>query len=79
MRGAIPKSTHLQLRGSLVNKAQPGDIIKVQGIVLPRQRSKITYNQGLFFDSYVYVTKIVREKKKYVDLNISEEMRARIS
>lgn len=71
MRGAIPKSTYLQLRGNLVNNAQPGDIIRVQGIVLPRQRATNTFYKDLFFESYIYVTKIVKEKKKYVDLNIS--------
>ena len=32
----------------------------------------------LFFDSFIYVTKIIREKKKYVDLNVSEEIKKRV-
>jgi DNA replication licensing factor MCM7 len=61
-----------------VNNAQPGDIIKVQGIILPRQLAKNFMQKELYFDSYIYVTKIIREKKKYVDINVSEEMRKRI-
>ncbi len=61
-----------------MNNAQPGDIIKVQGIILPRQLAKNFMQKELYFDSYIYVTKIIREKKKYVDINVSEEMRKRI-
>jgi len=67
-RGAVPKATHMELRGSFVNAAQPGDIIKIQGIVLPKQMSKNKFIKDLYFDSYIYVTKVIREKKKYVDL-----------
>ena len=61
-----------------MNNAQPGDIIKVQGIILPRQLAKNFMQKELYFDSYIYVTKIIREKKKYVDINVSEEMRKRV-
>ncbi len=61
-----------------MNNAQPGDIIKVQGIIIPRQLSKNSMNKELYFDSYIYVTKIIREKKKYVDINVTEEMKKRV-
>ena len=77
-RGSIPKSIHLQLRGNFINSAQPGDIIKVQGIILPRLLSQNKMYKELFFDSFIYVTKIIREKKKYVDLNVSEEIKKRV-
>ena len=35
-------------------------------------------NRELYFDSYIYVTKIIREKKKYVDINVSEDMKKRV-
>lgn len=72
LRGSIPKSIHLQLRGNYINNAQPGDIVKVQGIIMPRQISKNAMYKDLFFDTYIYVTKIIREKKKYVDIYVSE-------
>lgn len=50
----------MDLRGSFVNSAQPGDIIKIQGVVLPKQLSKNKLIKDLYFDSYIYVTKIVR-------------------
>ncbi len=34
--------------------------------------------KDLFFDTYIYVTKIIREKKKYVDIYVSEEMKKRV-
>ncbi len=66
------------MRGSLIKSGQPGDIIKIQGIVLPKQRSKNQLYKDLFFDSYIHVTKIVREKKKYADLEITEEMKRNV-
>lgn len=62
----------------MVNTAQPGDIVKIQGIVLPKQWNKNRFGRDLYFDSYIYVTKIVREKKKYVDLEITEEMKQKV-
>lgn len=68
----MPKSTSLEIRGNLVNTVSPGDIVTIQGIVLPKQNKKNFMVNELYFDSYIQVTKITREKKKYTDLNLSE-------
>ena len=74
----MPKSTSLEIRGNLTNTTSPGDIVTIQGIVMPRQNKKIFMVNDLYFDSYIQVTKITREKKKYTDLNLSEEQKEKI-
>ncbi len=46
--------------------------------MLPKFRSKNPFYKDLFFDSYIHVTKIIKQKKKYVDMEISEEMRQKV-
>ncbi len=74
----MPKSTSLEIRGNLTNTTSPGDIVTIQGIVMPRQNKKNFMANDLYFDSYIQVTKITREKKKYTDLNLSEEQKEKI-
>lgn len=64
--GSIPKTFSIHLKGSNCKKAAPGDIIVVQGILLPIKKEGRKGDQGLTFGSYIEGYKILREKKKYV-------------
>lgn len=46
------------MRGNLVKQATPGDIVMVQGILLPRR--KPGYSNDLLFTLHMVATKIVR-------------------
>lgn len=69
--GKIPRNFSVQVRGHLVKQATPGDIVMIQGILLPRKRAG--YDNDLSFNLHLIASKITREKKKYIEMNISEE------
>lgn len=46
------------MRGNLVKQANPGDVVMVQGILLPRR--KPGYFNDLLFSLHMVATKIVR-------------------
>ena len=60
------------LKGNLVKKATPGDIIVVHGILVNQRRTG-RHENDLAFNTNLVATKIIREKKKYVEMNITEE------
>lgn len=68
--GSIPRTFHVQLFGELVKKASPGDVVEIQGILLPNRRDQMRHRTDIIFDAYIEAHKITREKKKYVGLNI---------
>ena len=68
-QGKIPRNFSIQMRGNLVKQATPGDIVMVQGILLPRR--KPGYSNDLLFTLHMVATKIIRQKKKYVEMNIN--------
>jgi hypothetical protein len=45
---------------------------------MPKQRNVNVMYKDLFFDSYIQVMKITKQKKRYVDLDISQEMRDKV-
>ena len=69
-QGKIQRNFSIKVRGHLVKQATPGDVIMVQGILLPRK--KTDYNADLAFTLHLVASKIVRQKKKYVEMNLSE-------
>lgn len=50
----------------------------VQGVLIPIRYNSGRYNQSLTFNLYIEAYKITRQKKKYVEMNISEEQIAKI-
>jgi hypothetical protein len=44
----------------------------IQGIMMPTRRLGFKHSQDIIFDCQLVGTKIVRQKKKYVELYISE-------
>jgi DNA replicative helicase MCM subunit Mcm2 (Cdc46/Mcm family) len=43
IEGSIPRTFHVQLLGELVKKASPGDVVEIQGILLPNKRDQSRY------------------------------------
>ena len=73
VEGAIPKTITLKVKGNLVNSASPGDVVVVEGILLPSRPIKWQYMNDLLFNSYIDGLKVTRQKKKYVELGLKEE------
>ena len=73
VEGAIPKTITLKVKGNLVNQASPGDVVVVEGILLPSRPLKWQYMNDLLFNSYIDGLKVTRQKKKYVELGLKEE------
>ena len=65
-QGAIPKSITVHLKGTNVKQASPGDIILMQGVMLPSRRYGFKQQNNLLFDGHLEALKVLREKKKYV-------------
>ena len=72
--GRIPKTFTLHMKGSNCRQASPGDVIFVQGVLLPINKSHGgRKDYGLAFNTYIEVFKVTRQKKKYVEMAMSEE------
>jgi len=56
----------VQVKGTNCKQASPGDMIKIQGVLLPIQKESWKDSSSLTFSTYLEAFKIVREKKKYV-------------
>ena len=57
--GNIPKTFLIHLKGSNCKKASPGDVILVQGVLLPIKRGN-KYSDALSFNTYIEAYKITR-------------------
>lgn len=62
----------MHLKNSHVKSASPGDIIQIQGILFPHRRPGYRYQHELAFDSHLEALKVTREKKKYIDMAMSQ-------
>lgn len=70
--GKIPKTFLVYARGQNCRQAAPGDIVMIQGILLPIKRENWRGDAySLAFTTYLSACKITREKKKYVEMNIT--------
>lgn len=70
-QGSIPKSITIHLKGNNVKQASPGDVILLQGVMLPTRRLGFRFQNALAFDAHLEAYKILREKKKYVEMAIT--------
>jgi DNA replication licensing factor MCM7 len=77
-QGSIPKSITVHLKGNNVKQASPGDIILLQAVILPTRRLGYRFQHCLAFDSHLEAFKVLREKKKYVEMAITEEQIMRV-
>lgn len=57
--------------GEFIRKASPGDVVEIQGILLPNRRSGFRHKADIIFDGYIEAHKITREKKKYVEFALT--------
>lgn len=71
IEGSIPRTFQIQLYSDLVKQASPGDVVEIQGILLPNRREQLRNKSDIIFDAYIEAHKIVREKKKYVEFAIT--------
>lgn len=76
--GNIPRSFRVDLKGDNVKKALPGDIIILQGILLPHRRRGFMHEHDLDFDVHLEGVKIMNMKKRYSDFGINEELEEQI-
>lgn len=76
--GSIPKSFVLHVKGFNCKQASPGDVILIQGVLLPISRDNGRNEYNLSFNTFVEVFKITRQKKKYVEMAMTEEQIAKI-
>ncbi|CAI2386669.1 unnamed protein product [Moneuplotes crassus] len=77
--GHVPRTLNLQVKGLLVNKCTPGDIVEVTGIHMPAPYSGFRgMRAGLIHDTFIEPFKIKKEKKTYKELNISPQLEEEI-
>lgn len=50
----------------------------IQGILIPVKKENRKDSTALTFTNYIQAYKIIREKKKYVEMNLTEEQIAKI-
>lgn len=77
-QGSIPRNLKLLLTDSNVKTAHPGDIIEIQGVILPKRKEKTMYDEDILFDSRMEAFKVTNQKKHYIDMSITQEDRAEI-
>ena len=71
--GSIPKSLTLKVKGNRVKSAAPGDVVTVEGILLPNQRTDSRHHTDLSFLGFIDVLRITREKKKYLEMSLTDK------
>jgi DNA replication licensing factor MCM7 len=77
--GRIPRTYALTLKESQIKTASPGDIVVIQGILLPRRNLTNYFNQNdLSFECHLEAVKITREKKRYLEMGMTADQRAEI-
>lgn len=77
--GHIPRTLTIYLRGELTRTCEPGAILTVSGMFLPLPFS--AYHQmraGLLTETYLEATEVMSHKKRYSDMEVSEELEVRI-
>lgn len=78
IEGSIPRTFTAHLKGEICRQASPGDVVMLQGVLLPNPREGFRHAGEIIFDSFIEVFKVTREKKKYIDMAISEKTRQEI-
>jgi len=76
--GKIPRTYTLHLKDSNVKQASPGDIIQVQGILEPLRKLGFGHQSDLSFECFIQAVKIKREKKKYIEMTLTQDQIAEI-
>lgn len=61
------------MSGDLIKQASPGDVVEIQGVLLPNRRTGIRHRSDIIFDGYIECYKIIREKKKYLEFSLTSK------
>jgi DNA replication licensing factor MCM7 len=61
-----------------VKQAAPGDIVLVQGILQPHRKLGFRHQSDLSFECFLQAVKIKREKKKYIEMTLTQDQVAEI-
>jgi DNA replication licensing factor MCM7 len=77
--GHIPRSMTIHARGSCTRACMPGDVITCHGMFLPTPYTGFrAMKAGLSCDTYLHATAIVRSKKGYSEIKLSEDVETSI-
>ena len=77
--GSVPRSLNIQVRGNIAGDISPGDIVVVDGVLLPIRKKGFQHQNDLLFDCYLDAYKMRKQKKKYIDMSIDEEAKEKIN
>jgi DNA replication licensing factor MCM7 len=71
----VPRQFQVHCEGVNVRCCSPGDLVSLNGVFLPSPRESFLFSQGssLILDTYIFCHSVQREKKKYVELELSSE------
>ena len=61
-----------------MKQAAPGDIILAQGILKPHRKLGFRHQNDLSFECFIEAINIKREKKKYVEMSLTQDQVAQI-
>ena len=50
-QGNIPRNMKLILTDSNIKKVYPGDVVEIQGVILPKRKESSFHDQDIIFDS----------------------------
>lgn len=56
--GNIPRNLKLVVTGTNVKKAQPGDVVLIQGVLVPKRKEGYMHEQDLVFDACIEAFKV---------------------
>lgn len=77
-QGNVPRQFTAYVRGDNCRQCAPGDIVEIQGILLPSYEETFTGLRTLLMNTFIEVQSITRIKKKYIEFMPSEEVIAKI-
>ncbi|KRW98341.1 P-loop containing nucleoside triphosphate hydrolase [Pseudocohnilembus persalinus] len=78
-QGSIPRSFLVIARGDNVRKCTAGDLIKIQGVYSPILENTFRGSQRLMMNTYIEAFSIEQQKKKYSQVELTEEVATQIT
>ena len=76
--GSIPRTYKVLLMENNTKTVSPGDIIKVEGILLPEKKMHKVFDESLDFNCYIEAMRVEKMKKKYVDMEVGKKQKEEI-
>ncbi len=66
------------LSSNSVGNVTPGDVVIVQGVLMTSRRLGITHQHDLSFDTFIEGHKVINQKKKYNEKELSDSQKNEI-